>query len=302
MTDKEPPDNAEPQSSPPDPEKPKPTSPSEILPPSLDKALRTAGVNLQDPDVTKTLEISLKMMMARSSLPLPPPAVLSDYNKEFPGLVDKIVLWTEEQRQHRMILENQVTTRAENRMDRGQLIAAGVAVIGLCLAALVGIVGNPYVAAAIGVVSTGGPTAAVYLARGDMTPRLRATSPASPRKMDRQTGSAKFQADQLPGLLSDGRRRALVVYTRTCWAAGIGEHCKISRDRRGCSTPGARRQDANGVIVDAGLDAPAPARSGVRPTWRGARQTIAGAARASPRANHALTSCSDHSIGADHSA
>lgn len=64
--------------------------------------------------------------MARGSLPLPPAAVLSDYNEEFPGLVDKIVQWTDDQRQHRMTLEMRTTIGAEKRMDRGQLIAAGV--------------------------------------------------------------------------------------------------------------------------------------------------------------------------------
>lgn len=179
MTDEEPPDRREQPDSSPETEKPKPTSPSELLPPSLDKALRTAGVNPQDPDVTKTLEISLNMMMARGSLPLPPAAVLSDYNEEFPGLVDKIVQWTDDQRQHRMTLEMRTTIGAEKRMDRGQLIAAGVAGMGLCLAALVGVIGNPYVASVIAIVSIGGPTAAVYLARGSATPRLPAPSPPS---------------------------------------------------------------------------------------------------------------------------
>jgi uncharacterized membrane protein len=122
------------------------------------------------------------MMMASGSLPLPPPAVLSDYNEAFPGLVEKIVDWTEEQRQHRMRLENQVTAGTENRMNRGQLIAASVAIIGLGLAALVGIVGNPYVAMVIAVVSIGGPTAAVYLARGGVTPTPRQPPPNVPSK------------------------------------------------------------------------------------------------------------------------
>jgi uncharacterized membrane protein len=106
------------------------------------------------------------MMMARGSLPLPPPALLSDYNKVVPGLVEKIVQWTGEQREHRMKLETLVTTGAESRMNRGQLIASGVAIVGLILAALEGIVGNPYVATVIAIVCVGGPTAAVYLARG----------------------------------------------------------------------------------------------------------------------------------------
>jgi uncharacterized membrane protein len=179
MTDKELPNEAGPQGEPPDPGKPRPAPPSEILSPSLAKALQSAGVDPKNPDITKTVEIiSLNMMTAIGSLPLPPPAVLSEYNEVFPGLADQIVKWTEEQRHHRMKLEIQVTTGAEQRMNRGQLIAAGVALIGLSLAALVGIVGNPWAAAVIAVVSIGGPTAAVYLARGNLVPAPRRSSEA----------------------------------------------------------------------------------------------------------------------------
>jgi uncharacterized membrane protein len=154
-------------------ERPRSEPTIEIIPPSLDSALRTAGVDPTDPSVTKTLQVSLSLMMASGSLPLPPPTILSDYEKAFPGLVAKITSWTDEQRAHRMALENQVTNGSESRMNRGQIIAACVAGWGITLAALVGIFGNPYVASIVAIVSIGGPAAAVYLARGNPVPAAR---------------------------------------------------------------------------------------------------------------------------------
>ena len=190
MTDQKPPKEAiSPETKFPNSEKVKSDTPIEVLPPSLDKALRKAGINPSDPDVTKTLEISFSMLTASGSLPLPPPAILNDYNRAYPGLVDKIIGWTEEQRRHRMALENMVTNGAENRMNKGQLVGACVALIGLGLSALVGIIGNPYVAGVIAVVSIGGPTAAIYLARANPLPtftrsRSGRSQTSSPPRVD----------------------------------------------------------------------------------------------------------------------
>jgi hypothetical protein len=48
---------------------------TEIIPPALDTALRTAGVDTRDPNVSRAIEISL--MMYSGTLPLPPPPVLA---------------------------------------------------------------------------------------------------------------------------------------------------------------------------------------------------------------------------------
>lgn len=143
----------------------------EILP-ALDAALRQAGVDPRNPDVTKTVNISLSMMMASGQLPLPPPELLRQYEDVYPGLTGKIIEWTEEQRRHRMALENRATIGSEARMNRSQFIAGSVALVGLCLAAGTAIFGNAWAAGVIAIVSVGGPTAAVYLARGDIAPRL----------------------------------------------------------------------------------------------------------------------------------
>jgi uncharacterized membrane protein len=125
-------------------------------------------------------------MVATGSLPVPPASILVEYEQAFPGLGTKIVTWTEEQRKHRQGLERQRTDGAESRMNRGQLIAAGVALWGLTLSAAVGIFGSPYVGIALAVVSIGGPTAAIWIAKGmnqkaptGLTP-TKNTPPTSP--------------------------------------------------------------------------------------------------------------------------
>jgi hypothetical protein len=58
----------------------KQTAIPEIIPPALNTVLRTAGVDTQDPNVTKALEISL-IAMSGGPLPLPPAPILAEYEK-----------------------------------------------------------------------------------------------------------------------------------------------------------------------------------------------------------------------------
>jgi uncharacterized membrane protein len=134
----------------------------EVIPPSLEPVFRNAGVNPEDPSVKLAVELSL--MMYRG--PLPPPQILAEFEKVQPGLVSKMIGWTEEQGAHRKALENQKTTGDETRKNRGQWIAAGIAFFGLSLATIQGIWGNSYVASIIAIVSIGGPLAALLLAIG----------------------------------------------------------------------------------------------------------------------------------------
>jgi uncharacterized membrane protein len=105
---------------------------------------------------------------------LPPPRILAEYEKDFPGLVDRIIGWTEEQRKHRQSLERLQTEGSEKRMNRGQLIAGGLACWGLTMAVVAG------AGIAIAVVSIGGPTAAIWLARNTSASKSRPTVPQSP--------------------------------------------------------------------------------------------------------------------------
>lgn len=57
-------------------------------------------------------------------------------------------------------------------MDRGQLGALSVALLGLVIAGVVGIYGSSIAAAVIAVVPIGGPTAGIFFARGNPLPAL----------------------------------------------------------------------------------------------------------------------------------
>jgi uncharacterized membrane protein len=166
------------QSNPPKP--PMPTPVAEIIPPVLDTALRASGLNPEDPTVTKTVKISSALLIASGSLPLPPAPILAEYEEVFPGLVERIIGWTEEQRKHRQGLEQIRTDRSEARKDRGQTYTFQAACLGLLAAAAVGIFGNPYVGAVLAIVAIGGPTAATLLAGNSGLNIKRPATPSSP--------------------------------------------------------------------------------------------------------------------------
>ena len=159
-----------------DPVRPEPTLPTtqrndppekrepeaDLIPPQLDTVLRKRGLNPEDPHVKTAIEVS--MMAWRGSMPFPPPPILADLERIHPGITGKMVQWTDEQRAHRIRLEKIETEGDEKRKDRSQILGGGVAVLGLCLAAVTAIWGNPWTAAVIAIVSVGGPIAAVMLA------------------------------------------------------------------------------------------------------------------------------------------
>jgi uncharacterized membrane protein len=133
----------------------------------LEKILRNAGVDPDDPQVARTLEVvSINATLARGSLPLPPPALMREYADVMPGLPEKLIEWTETQAAHRRDLENQRVWSAEARMNRGQIGALIVSCFGIAVAGIVGVWGSPWVGATIAIVAVGGPTAAVLIARG----------------------------------------------------------------------------------------------------------------------------------------
>ena len=77
-------------------------------------------------------------------------------------------------------------------MNRGQVITAGMAGLGLVLSAVVGIWGNWFVASVLAIVAIGGPTAALYLASNNKLPSLTPdksiatkTDPRPPKPGDR---------------------------------------------------------------------------------------------------------------------
>jgi hypothetical protein len=157
--------------------------PSEVIPTSLDTALRSVGIDPKDPNISRAVEISLTMMFS-GSLPLAPPPILREYGNIKPELVDKLVEWTEEQGKHRRALEKLRTEGSETRLDRGQYIGAAVAIGGLCLASAVGIFGNMWVGMVIAIVAIGGPTAAIILAQNFNKQSNAQPKSAKPPPMD----------------------------------------------------------------------------------------------------------------------
>jgi len=152
----------------------------EIVPPAISSALRASGLNPEDPNVTKIVQISSAFLVARGSLPIPPAPLLAEYDEEFPGLAERMIGWFEDQRKHRQSLEEKRTDRSESRMDRGQLFTF----IGMCLcvggAVVVGLFGNAYVAAVLAIVGIGGPTAATLMAGNSPFSLRRPSPPSSP--------------------------------------------------------------------------------------------------------------------------
>lgn len=138
---------------------------SEGIPAPLERALREAGVNTHDPEVQRTLQvISVSSIVARGTLPLPPPQLLAEYQQVLPDLPQRLINWTETQSAHRRELELLKAEGQERRMNRGQWGALAVSLIGLVIAGVVGVYGNGITASFIALFSVGGPAAAVLLA------------------------------------------------------------------------------------------------------------------------------------------
>jgi uncharacterized membrane protein len=105
-----------------------------------------------------------------------------------PDLPEKIISWSEEQRNHRMKLEIAAANGSEGRMNRGQIFTFIISALGLGLSAVVGIVGSPVVASTIAIVSIGGPAAAFVLARSfDWGQNNEKTKPTVPRDKPRNS-------------------------------------------------------------------------------------------------------------------
>jgi uncharacterized membrane protein len=135
----------------------------EIIPPSIEEELEREGVDVNDPDVSKTI----KVMMSKTytgPLMMPPAFILEEYKKEFPEIVPMLMKWTDSQISHRQALENTVTNSSERRKDRAQVGALIVALFGLGMATVAAINGQTIAACILAIVSVGGPVAATILA------------------------------------------------------------------------------------------------------------------------------------------
>jgi uncharacterized membrane protein len=146
------------------------------LPPEAESRLRDIGVDPNDPRFRFAVLIGTAF-----AGPIPPPSMLLEYRAVHPDLPEKIIQWSEIQRDHRVAMEKKAADGAESRMNRGQIFAFCIACLGFCLSAVAGIAGSPIVGSVFAIVSIGGPTAAFVLARSFDSEHGRAASTVRPR-------------------------------------------------------------------------------------------------------------------------
>lgn len=95
---------------------------------------------------------------------LPPAEQFAKYEKTRPGTAEHIIAAADQQRLHRQKLESDLVAGSERRRDRGQIVGAGLSLVGLFGAIALGLFGDPWVAGLMVIASFGGPLAANRLA------------------------------------------------------------------------------------------------------------------------------------------
>jgi len=91
---------------------------------------------------------------------VPPPDELLKYEGAYPGAIQRILDAADQQRRHWHGIESKLVAGSERRRDRGQLMSAGLTFLGLVAAAVLGVIGDPWIAGLIAVVYVVGPLAA----------------------------------------------------------------------------------------------------------------------------------------------
>lgn len=109
---------------------------------------------------------------ATFSSPLPPPALLAEYEKIQAGLVERIVTMAEKAAEHRRAMETGILAlEGENLQNRqvhrlrGQWFGFGVAIIGILAGAATAALGHEWGGSAIGVAGVGGIVATFVIGR-----------------------------------------------------------------------------------------------------------------------------------------
>ena len=82
--------------------------------------------------------------------PLPAPDDLAAYNAIVPNGADRIMKMAENQSAHRIKLEDHVIRSQQGAVTRGQFFGFIIGLVGLCLAAYVGISGQPVLGGTLG--------------------------------------------------------------------------------------------------------------------------------------------------------
>ena len=136
---------------------------------ALSILLDKVGINPSDPDAQIVIE-SVRTANSYKS-PIPPPEMLERYGEVVAGLPSKIIEAWQDQQRHRHTIENQYTTRDNDRMDRAQRNALIVAMSGIVAATIVGVFGGWAAASAIVAVCVGGPAGVTAISRWLPPPR-----------------------------------------------------------------------------------------------------------------------------------
>jgi uncharacterized membrane protein len=114
---------------------------------------------------------------------LPPVDDFRGYESAAPGTASYLMRAADQQRRHRFEIEAALVRGSELRRNRGQLLSAGLAALGLSGCIALGLYGNSWIAGLLAVVAVGGPLAAQtmagMIARHDAPTSLASTKPTS---------------------------------------------------------------------------------------------------------------------------
>ena len=97
--------------------------------------------------------------------PLPPPAMMEDYERIIPNGADRLMRLLEKQTDHRIAMEDRVVAAEISVVSRGQKIAASLSVIFGVIACILGYFGHDWLAGAIGVTTIIGLAVVFVLGR-----------------------------------------------------------------------------------------------------------------------------------------
>lgn len=174
------------------PEKVQAGSPGKVS--VIDEVMRGAGLDPRDPKVSRVRETIETTILLSGSSPLPPAILLEQWEVLHPGITAKYVAWADIQGRHRRGLETTRTNRSEARQDRGQLIAAFIAIAGLAAAIIIALNTQTWagamVASVCAIVGVGGVAAATIVARGFRVPTKDAPARANPARRQQEMPKA----------------------------------------------------------------------------------------------------------------
>jgi len=99
--------------------------------------------------------VSVSHSSTRFSGPIPPPAMLKEYDDLLPGAADRILKMAENQQSHRLVLEKEAVTSELFRSKLGMLCGFVVALAGIGAGVAIALVGGTDVAKVAGGVVSG---------------------------------------------------------------------------------------------------------------------------------------------------